>query len=171
MKRLYLIRHAKSSWNNPDLHDFDRPLNGRGKKDAPVMGKRLAKRNEQPDLIISSSAVRAKKTALEIAESLGYKKNNIQWLDELYHASPLDMLKQLHDVAEGVESVFLVGHNPGLTELANLLSAHSIDNIVTSGVYVLQWEIRQWRQVQLNKKAKFVYYDFPKREGALKLHE
>ncbi len=164
MKKLYLIRHAKSSWDNPSLDDFDRPLNGRGEKDAPKMGKRLKKNGVVPDLIISSTALRAYKTALVIANEVNYEQERIFPLDELYHASPDMMLEVLQHTADNIQSLFLFGHNPGLTDFANRLSTTHIDNIVTCGVYALQWDVSAWKDVQLDGKAKLLFYDYPKKE-------
>ncbi len=116
MKRLYLIRHAKSSWDDPSLDDFDRPLSKRGKHDAPLMGKLLKQKNIIPDLILSSPAKRAKKTAKKIAKELG--KANIVYLDELYDASSQDLLADIKKISDTYTTVFLIAHNPRLNMLA-----------------------------------------------------
>ncbi|MEK6476856.1 histidine phosphatase family protein [Catalinimonas sp. 4WD22] len=163
MKTLFLIRHAKSSWDDPSLDDFDRPLNDRGKKDAPKMGKRLKKQKIHPDLMVSSTAKRAKKTAQAIADALDYAEKHIQWRDELYHAGPETILRVIQKVDDKVGQLFLFGHNPGLTDIANRIGASPIDNIVTTGIYALQLDITSWQDAQLNGKAKLLFYDYPKK--------
>lgn len=163
MKTLFLIRHAKSSWDDPSLDDYDRPLNDRGKKDAPKMGKRLKKQKIHPDLMVSSTAKRARKTAQAIADALDYPEKHIQWRDELYHAGPETILRVMQGVDDKVGQLFLFGHNPGLTDFANRMGASSIDNIVTTGIYALQLDIASWQDAQLNGKAKLLFYDYPKK--------
>ncbi|HNU42759.1 MAG TPA: histidine phosphatase family protein, partial [Cyclobacteriaceae bacterium] len=138
MKKLYLIRHAKSSWDHPDLRDFDRPLNKRGQKDAPRMGKRLKEKRITPDVMLSSPAERALATCQAIARVLGFDNAKIKTNQKLYHASEdgiLDVIRNLKDSPRDSEEVVLLfGHNPGLTEFANVLLNQTIDNIPTCGV-------------------------------------
>lgn len=164
MKKLYLIRHAKSSWDDPSLPDFDRPLNDRGARDAPRMGKRLRKQGIAPDLMVSSTAVRASKTALAIADVIRYPPTRIRMQDELYHASPSEILHEVQKTADDVQTLFLFGHNPGLTDFASRIGKTSIDNIVTCGVYALQLDVKRWKEVKLDGKAKLLFYDYPKRK-------
>ena len=121
MKLLYLARHAKSSWKNMDLSDIDRPLNKRGKKDAPFMGKILSKKGINPDLIISSPAKRARKTALVIAEEISYPINSIQYEDNVYESSSRELLEFVKSIDDEYNSVMIFGHNPGFTMLHNYL--------------------------------------------------
>jgi phosphohistidine phosphatase len=123
MKTLFLVRHAKSSWDDPALPDKDRPLNDRGKRDAPKMGERLAKRDVRPDLILSSPAMRALTTAQIIAKKLDYKRKDIVVDDRLYGVEPDDLLDVIHKLGDKLERVMLFGHNPELTELAHRLSS------------------------------------------------
>src|SRR5690242_21738198 len=118
MKTLFLIRHAKSSWDDTALPDKDRPLNDRGKRDAPKMGKRLAKRDVKPDLILSSPAKRALTTAKIIAKKLEYKFTDIVVNDRLYAGAAHDLLNVIHRLGDRPKRVILFGHNPELTELA-----------------------------------------------------
>src|SRR6187551_1070919 len=133
MKTLYLIRHAKSSWDDPDLGDFERPLNQRGKKDAPRMAKRLKEKHVTPDIIISSPATRAYDTCKEFAKVLGYREDKIKADKGLYHADEDQLLKVIRDLKDrerdDEEIVLLFGHNPGLTEFANALLNENIFNI------------------------------------------
>src|SRR5438094_9352940 len=123
MKTLFLIRHAKSSWDDTALPDKDRPLNDRGKRDAPKMGKRLAKRDVKPDLILSSPAKRALTTAEIIAKKLDYKLKDIVVDDRLYAGAVNDLLNVVHKLGDKLERVMLFGHNPELTEFAHRFSS------------------------------------------------
>ena len=115
MKTLFLIRHAKSSWDDTALPDKDRPLGDRGRRDAPKMGKRLAKRDVKPDLILSSPARRALTTAEIVAKKLDYKLKDIVVDDRLYTGAVHDPLNVIHKVGDKLERVMLFGHNPELT--------------------------------------------------------
>ncbi|WP_457598784.1 SixA phosphatase family protein, partial [Hydrogenimonas sp.] len=121
MKELFLFRHAKSSWDDPSLSDFDRPLNERGRRDAPLMGEHLKAMGIHLDLIVASPAKRAKKTAKIIAEKLGYDIEKIIWQENIYEASPQTLLYIVCQLPEKAKRVMLVGHNPSLTLLANQL--------------------------------------------------
>ncbi|MBN2871141.1 MAG: histidine phosphatase family protein, partial [Campylobacterales bacterium] len=134
MKTLCIIRHAKSDWNDPSLNDFERPLNKRGEKNAPFMGKLLASKQLRPDLILSSPAVRARTTALMIAGEVGYDTDAIVYDEELYLAERNDIERILQKIPPSYNTVFIVGHNPGLTLFVHYLSGYSIDNIPTCGV-------------------------------------
>lgn len=146
MKTLFLVRHAKSSWDDPALADKDRPLNERGKRDAPKVGERLAKAGAKPDLILSSPAKRALTTAEIIARKLGYKRKNIVVDDRLYAVESevlLDVIRQLDD---GAECVMLFGHNPELTELAHRLSG-KICHMPTCAVAELTFDVKLWKRI------------------------
>jgi phosphohistidine phosphatase len=146
MKTLFLIRHAKSSWDDPALADKDRPLNDRGKRDAPKVGERLAKAGAKPDLILSSPAKRALTTAEIIARRLGYKRKNIVVDDRLYAVESevlLDVIRRLDDEAD---CVMLFGHNPELTELAHRLSA-KISQMPTCAVAEFTFDVKSWSRI------------------------
>ncbi|MDN5200810.1 histidine phosphatase family protein [Fulvivirgaceae bacterium BMA10] len=162
MKTLYLVRHAKSSWDFPGLADFDRPLNGRGKRNAPEMGARLRSRSVKPDLLISSPAKRAYGTAKRIAEEIAYSKDKIQTNKLIYHGSEANLLEVIRSQNNNINSVMLFGHNPGFTDLANVLSDDWFDNIPTCGIVAIQFEIENWKEVQ-PKKGKVIFYDYPKK--------
>src|SRR5271157_4582531 len=117
MKTLFLIRHAKSSWDDTALPDKDRPLGDRGRRDAPKMGKRLAKRDVKPDLILSSPARRALKTAEIIAKKLDYKLGRILVVDCMYPGGADSLLRVINELDDGLQCVMLFGHNPGLEDL------------------------------------------------------
>ncbi len=158
MKRLVIIRHAKSSWANALLEDFDRPLNDRGKKDAPMMAKRLKEKKISPDLFITSPAKRANSTAKRFAKVFEFDKKNIKKEPKLYHASESMILKIAREFNDKLQVVFLFGHNPGLTNFVNYASNLEIDNIPTSGITVL--EVSTWKKLG-KEKAKAVYFDYP----------
>jgi len=161
MKTIYLVRHAKSSWKNPRLSDFDRPLNKRGKNDAPRIGKLLSKKQIKPDLIISSPAKRAKKTALEIVEKIGYPVKKIVFEDEIYEASERTLLSILKKLDDRLESVMIFAHNPGLTQLNNFISNQYIDNIPTCGVVALESD-KSWKEIGKNS-CKHLFFEYPKK--------
>jgi len=140
MKRvLTLVRHAKSSWNNADLSDFDRPLNSRGLKNAPEMGGRLSDANYQVDIILSSPATRAITTAEYIAAEIEYNLRNIQLREEIYEASVNALLYLISSVDEKYKTIMLVGHNPGFTQLCNYLCDANIDNMPTCSIAGNYW--------------------------------
>lgn len=165
MKTLYLIRHAKSSWDDPELGDFERPLNKRGKKDAPNMAKRLKEKRVTPDRMISSPATRALDTCKEFAKILDFNKDKIKTEKRLYHASEdqlLTVVRELKDrELDDDEVVILFGHNPGLTEFANMLMNESIDNIPTCGVVKAHLKIDRWKDASFGC-GELEFFDFPK---------
>lgn len=161
MKTLYLIRHAKSSWSNPDLSDFDRPLNDRGRRDAPRMGKRLKEKAIAPDLMLSSPANRAITTCREIASVLGYDESRIKTDKRIYHASEEELINILSELQDTQKTVMLFGHNPGFTNFANALLSEHIMNIPTCGVVAGKLNIQSWKEIN-NGCGKLVFFDFPK---------
>ncbi|MCU0364408.1 MAG: histidine phosphatase family protein [Ignavibacteriaceae bacterium] len=160
MKTLYLARHAKSYWKDQSIPDFDRPLNSRGKRDAPFMGEVLNDKKIKPDLILSSSAKRTKKTAIEIASKLGYTEKKIQFNEDLYEASSNTIIKLIKKIEEKYDRVMIFGHNPGLTMLNNHISNHYIDNIPTCGIVALQFD-KKWSEIDKNS-CKFLFFEYPK---------
>ncbi len=164
MKELFIVRHAKSSWNQPELADIDRPLNKRGKKNAPQMGRRLANRNVLPDLLLSSPAKRSISTAKKIATEIGFSKSKIQTDTLFLHTSVDEIIHRLRLVSDDVNSLMIFGHNPGLTDLANFLTGGNIYNIPTCGVVALQFDIEHWEQIDAGK-GKIVFFDYPKKNN------
>lgn len=162
MKVVYLVRHAKSSWDDHSLRDFDRPLNERGKRDAPRMGKRLKEREIMPNLMLSSPAVRALTTCKEIADILGYDENRIKTDKRIYHASEEDLLHILQELNENHKSVMLFGHNPGLTDFANQLFNERIMNIPTCGIVAGKLNLNNWKEAKPGC-GKMQFFDFPKK--------
>jgi len=149
MKELLLIRHAKSGWDDPALADFDRPLNGRGGRDAPFMGKILASQGPCPDHFIASPANRARMTAMAIAEVTGFPTGAIEWRERLYLASADTLLEQIRKVNSGVNRLAIIAHNPGLTVLTNRLATPldmRIANLPTCGIARFQLGINIWSE-------------------------
>lgn len=163
MKKLVLIRHAKSSWEDPDLDDSERPLNKRGKKDVPIMAGRLRALEMFPDLFLSSPAVRALTTARAIAEGIDYPQESIVENEEIYLADVPELLSVVGAIDDGNDLVFLVGHNPGLTDLANHLGDTPVDNIPTCGICSLEFDVPSWKEVPAGHGT-LVVFDYPKKE-------
>jgi phosphohistidine phosphatase len=163
MKHLYLIRHAKSSWGEPGLADFDRPLNKRGQRDAPRMGERLKSLGAKPDLILTSPAKRALTTAKLIAGQLEHDQTTLVLNDILYSASAEDTLAIIGDLAATCNSVMVFGHNPTMTDLVNRLSDFSIDidNVPSCGAFGVTFDIKNWSEVK-EGKGMFVFFEYPK---------
>jgi len=160
-KTLYLVRHAKSSWKNEGLTDAERPLNKRGKHDAPFMANHLKQRGEKPDLLISSSAKRTLSTAKLFAAELGYAKENIVVMENLYMAGVNDFLKIIKNINDSSESIMLFSHNPGITDFANFISNSDIENIPTAGTVRIDFDIYKWKEIN-NTSGKLKFFLFPK---------
>ena len=166
MKYLILLRHAKSSWKNLSLSDHDRPLNKRGKQAAPMMGKRLLMKSFHPQLILTSTAKRALKTAKLMAKEINLPKHKLQTSSKLYHAMPDEMRAVISQCDDSYQTVMLVAHNPGITYFANeLLNERYFYNIPTTGIVTFSIDVSSWQYVlDLNicMKAELVDYDYPK---------
>jgi phosphohistidine phosphatase len=146
MKTLYLMRHAKSSWDDTTLPDRDRPLDARGKRDATKMSKRWAHDHAKPDLILSSPAVRALATARLVAKGLDYKLKEIAVNDRLYAATAVDLIGLIGQLDDKLDSVMLVGHNPELTDLARHLSSE-ITHMPTCALAEFKFRIKTWSRI------------------------
>lgn len=144
MRTLTLIRHAKSSWSDTSLSDFDRPLNKRGLDNAPLMGQLLQEQGVQFDRIISSPAVRAKTTAQLLARELGYPDNAIVYIDELYGAGINSLLDTVQSLPDDCTQVALVAHNPGLTEFCDYLCSAGISNMPTCSIAMIRLQVDTW---------------------------
>ncbi|MBF9236313.1 histidine phosphatase family protein [Hymenobacter sp. BT683] len=161
MKTLYLLRHAKSSWSFDELSDQERPLNDRGRDDAPAMGQALAKRRICPDLVVSSPAVRAMSTAVLVAREMQYPHDKIVVESGIYGADVDELLAIIRDLPDTANIVLLVGHNPTITETANALSPNPINDMPTAAVVCLRFACDQWSEVG-KANAEFYFYDFPR---------
>lgn len=157
MKVLFLVRHAKSSRDDPVLPDKERPLNDRGMRDAPKMGERLAKNDAKPDLILSSPALRALATAQIIAKKLDYTVKDIVVDERLYAATPDDLLKVIHEVADKPKRLMLFGHNPELALLAYRLSS-KIADMPTCAVAEFAFDTKSWSNVGKQDPSKVTLY-------------
>ena len=165
MKTLILMRHAKSSWKDTSLPDYDRPLNKRGRRDAPLMGRRLAARDSIPDLMVSSPAARAMATAEAIAGEIDYPWAEIVGDERLYGADELELLEVISRLDDQLQSVLLVGHNPGLSDLANDLSPDPIGNLPTCGIVEMTFGTNRWALIG-EIVATRASFDYPKRRWA-----
>jgi len=164
MKTLLLLRHAKSSWDDGNLADFDRPLNGRGRRDAPVMGRLLAQHELTPDLIVTSAARRAAATAELVALAAEYT-GDIQYTNELYLADPETFLDVARDTADTVTRLLLVGHNPGIEELVTDLAGHE-ERMPTAALACFRLSIERWGDLMDETAAELLHLWRPKELGA-----
>jgi len=161
LKQLYLIRHAKSSWADPDLADFDRPLNKRGKMNAPFMAGKLSARGITPHRIVSSPAKRAKKTAQHMAKGVGFRKKDIIYENGLYFSEYQEVIAIIEKHIRDVEVLFVVGHNPMITDLAESLTGEHFYNVPTCGVVGAEYSGENKFEGIL-KSGTLIYFDFPK---------
>lgn len=164
MKTVLLIRHAKASWEDPNLKDFDRPLTERGKKDAPVMAQRVVARKMVPDLILSSTAKRAKATALLMAKELNYPEEQILWKQELYHGGIAIHLDVISKIDDQFNLVAVISHNPGISLFADSLTPYEIENIPTCGIFAIKAHAGSWSRFQAAEKE-MIFFEFPKMEA------
>ena len=147
MKTLMLVRHAKSSWDHPGVSDHDRPLNGRGQRDAPAMGRRLAEQGLAPDRILSSTALRARTTAQLIAEALGFDAADIVLDERLYAASADEVLRVIGELDGEVGTAMVVGHNPETASLAHRFSS-DIHEMPTCAVAEFTFDVDAWYELE-----------------------
>lgn len=167
MKRIVLFRHAKSSWGDDSVSDHDRPLATRGLNDAPRMGTRIAAAGLQPDLILTSSATRAQQTAQLITPAFAAKAPEQATAQALYLATPGEILTVLGKLSDSIRETIVIGHNPGLTQLANMmLSDLRLDNLPTAGAVAVNCNCGSWQELD---QAIFdlQFYDYPKNPSAV----
>jgi len=161
MKTLILVRHAKSDWDNHELTDFERPLNKRGLKDAPHMGKLIANMKLKPELLISSPAVRALTTAKHFAKELSYPIEKIVHEKSIYEYGANGILRTIQKHGHSYSSIMVFGHNPDLTHLVNFLGSERIDNMPTCGVVCIDFDIDNWDELN-QTQGKTRFFEFPK---------
>jgi len=161
MKQLVLIRHAKSSWANQLLDDFDRPLNKRGLKDAPFMAKLLRKKGLKPDLIVSSASLRTKLTLEFFIKEFDYKGKLI-FERSIYEAPYKNLLKIIKNVEKKYETLFLVAHNPSLNDLADFLLGNFEENIPTCGIVQIDFDVENWSDIS-KENTKLISFEYPKK--------
>ncbi len=167
MKRFVtLIRHAKSDWGHPELSDFDRPLNGRGKRDAPFMGRKLAEKlgefDTRVELMLASPANRAITTARVVADAIDYPAEKIETDPDLYLASSTELLHALQSVDDDIHHIALVSHNPGLTTLVNSIGSQHIPNLPTCGIMIIEADITSWEELKAGS-GHSIDFLYPKR--------
>ena len=161
MKTLLLIRHAKSSWDNPAQNDFDRPLNARGLKDAPMMAQRLLDRKIKIDAFFSSPAVRAKQTCAYFMDAFKVDENDLQLQSQLYLAVPDVFMQTIVNIPDSASSAAIFSHNDGITEFANTLTNTNVDNMPTCSVFAVKADVETWKDFRKAKKE-FWFFDYPK---------
>ncbi len=162
MKTIYLIRHAKSSWDQEGVGDFDRSLNKRGKKDLLFMSKRLKEFGIKPDLILSSPAKRAKITAQNIAKTIGYDTDKINYDESLYDSSYTTYRYLLDSLNSKIDSLFIVAHNPTLTEVGERLSGAILTNIPTCSIVCIEFDVKSFQDIK-EESGKIIFFDYPKK--------
>lgn len=155
------MRHAKSSWQEVGLSDFDRPLNDRGKEDAPQMAKKLLDRKIKIDCFVSSPAKRAQKTAKLFMKEYDEKKEKLILVPSLYEASVRNFYAAVENFDDACDTVAIFSHNPGITEFVNSLTEYSTDNMPTCAVFAISIETTKWRHFEESNKS-LLFFDFPK---------
>jgi len=164
-KILFLVRHAKSSWDDPLLSDFDRPLNERGKKDAPEMAERLNNKKIRIDAFVSSPAKRARQTCKYFTKEFDPKKKNIVREPKLYEADEQSFYEVIEGFTNKWDSVAIFSHNPGITSFANSLTESHVDDMPTCGVFAVKINADEWKDFRSAKKE-FLFFDYPRIEIA-----
>lgn len=162
MKTLTIVRHAKSSWDDTSLRDHERPLNKRGHRDAPEMGRRIHEHGIRPSLIVSSPAVRAWSTAKAVAKAIGYPYEFLEKEPDLYHASVERILDVIVAQDERCNNLMLVGHNPGFTDFANFLVPGLTNNLPTAGVVSVAINQDHWNLYE-QPPTELLVHDWPKK--------
>lgn len=162
-KVLYLVRHAKSSDADSTLQDFDRPLNDRGFRDAPEMGKFLKKIGAMPEVIISSPSKRTTQTIELITDEIEFDFSKIIWDHTIYRCSQAALLNSITSLSDTINSAMFVGHNPSITQIANLLQKDTVFNeIPTCGIVAIEFEESTWKTIA-KAKSKLLFFKRPER--------
>lgn len=160
-KKLYLIRHAKSSWKDAQMADMDRALKGRGVRDAYNSSQWLAEQESYPEYMVSSPATRALHTALIFSKNLDYAYRDIHIEERIYEASVDTLKRVVRELPDQYQRIFLFGHNPTLTDFVNHCIDHRIDNVPTTGIACLKFPVQYWKDI--DSEAELLFFDFPKR--------
>lgn len=164
MKTLFIVRHGKSSWDDPGLSDQDRPLKTRGVRDATLMAEKLKAAGLIPDKIVSSPANRALHTAEIFAGTFGYSIDNLQISEALYFSGAEAIIRIVQQTPDSINRLMIVGHNPDFTEIVNRFSSSSLYNLPTAGVVVFEFNTDAWREVSRSNLVKDAY-EFPGKSG------
>ncbi|MEO8588503.1 MAG: histidine phosphatase family protein [Flavobacteriales bacterium] len=162
MKTLYLCRHAKSSWADPGMDDFERPLNDRGLRNAPHMARTFKERGEPVDLIVSSPAKRALTTAQFFASELGLPPDRFRQDKSIYNAERSALMHLVQNLPDSAHRVMLFGHNPGFTELVDHLCDVGVGNMPTCGMVRVDLPVETWNEIS-RELGNLVWFDHPKR--------
>jgi phosphohistidine phosphatase len=162
MKTLLIVRHAKSSWNDPSLTDFERPLNKRGKRDAPFMAELIRNKNIKPEIIISSPARRAITTARNFAEAAGYAAADIQTEPAIYDDGPRAITSILKAIDDDTDTAYIFGHNPDFTYLATYLTGEHFDNVPTCGCVCIEFDMESWTDIE-EENGRLIFFEYPKK--------
>jgi phosphohistidine phosphatase len=162
MKSLVLMRHAKSSWDHPNLSDLERPLNARGERDAPLMGAHFSEWGILPDLLISSPAVRAQETARRVAQAIDYPESRIGQDVRLYEQGFQGILSVIQGLPDVTETVCLFGHNPDFSVAAGLLGGEDITHLPTASLVLLRFAVKDWAAV-MPGSGRIHRFEYPKR--------
>lgn len=161
MRSVYLVRHAKSSWENPELRDYDRPLKGRGISDAYLLSQWLKQNVKDPQRLFSSPATRALHTAMIFARTLNIPFNKIEINEDLYMCSSSRLLDFIRGLDDKEDDVMIFAHNPTITDFVNRCQAERIENVPTTGTVCLHFDVDHWRDAQEN--ASLVKFEYPKK--------
>ena len=159
MKKLIIVRHSKSSWKDLSLSDFNRPLNGRGKSDGPLMADYLKSKINKIDYLHSSSSVRTFETSKYFINQIQFGK--VEYDDSLYHSSATSILNMISNYSADYQSVMIIAHNPGLTNLINNITNISLDNLPTTGIAEIEFNINGWSKLSY-KNSNLIDLKFPK---------
>ncbi len=162
MKRIYLVRHAKSDWSDSKLTDFERPLNARGQRDAPFMATKFLEKFNKVDLIISSSAQRAMETSLAFKSALGLDNSRFESTDEIYNSGLRAIPKLINKINPNYNSVAFFGHNPDFTQLAKKYSKDEIGHLVTCSIVALSFKCNDWQEIEFGM-GELVGLEYPKK--------
>ncbi|MBL7974654.1 MAG: histidine phosphatase family protein [Candidatus Kapabacteria bacterium] len=162
MKTLYIIRHAKSDWDDPQASDYERTLNKRGLRDAPFMGKYLAGQGVKPDVLLASTAPRAFTTAQLIAKELQYPEDDIVGKRELYLSDEKTLLKNINALPDSGVTAMVVAHNPGVSNFVNYLTGEFMSHLPTCGIVRIDFKATTWAEVGRGTGT-LISYDYPKK--------
>ena len=160
MKTLYLIKHAKSNWDIPGTRDFERPISKKGAKDVNTIGSYLKLKNIVPDIVLSSCSLRAQESADLLAKKIGFKGKKY-YLEELYMTPAEDMKEIIMAQDDDINSIFIVAHNPQLSEIINIISDEHFSKIPSMGVVALNFDIKEWEEIE-TVKGEVDFFIFPK---------
>jgi phosphohistidine phosphatase len=166
MKTLLIMRHGKSSWDDPLLNDFDRPLLKKGQLRTQMIAEFMAEQQLSPELIISSPAVRAYETAVIVADAFGYSTDTISMNSDLYFVDTDKYSEAVYGVSDEINTLMIVGHNPMITEFCNMFLAETIDNLPTSGLCAVRLDTGSWTEIH-SCKSTVSHLMFPKKLGQL----